>query len=188
MAILNSVFRSMDHQIGCLDQENRHYGAVIGIDVPTNRNREALFQNFLSTIPIHENAKDFIDRDEGCRFLSEQFQSALRDGVDLGILSMMSVFGRRPRVQHWAIEYFLRHACSLWYGFFGESKLLNAGFLGNRIRELRFFGPTWPPMGLTLIVNKHHERLFFNVTYDKNCLEETNVRSFLDFLIGDLDY
>jgi hypothetical protein len=105
--------------------------------------------------------------------------------MDLGILALMALFGRRPRRAEWALEVALRHMFSLWYAFFGAPAGLGP-FCGAPVEAVYSAGPSWAPVGLTLLVNQFAGQLFFQTTSVPESVPASGAEDFLDILLADL--
>jgi len=54
------------------------------------------------------------------------------------------------------------------------------------IGDAFFIGPSWPPMGLTLLANQFRGQLRLQATYVPEFVSDAAATGFLDFLVGDL--
>jgi hypothetical protein len=103
------------------------------------------------------------------------------------MLQAVAQSGRRPRPDfRWAIEHFLRHGFSLWYGYFGAADAAGDHFCGAPVEMVFYTGPAWPPLGMTLLANQHRGRLFFQAIYTPESVPEPLAHDFLDAVVGDL--
>jgi len=138
----------------------------IGLDLNLRRAGGPYFQNLLSLVPIHATAEDLGDRDELIRSLSRQFRKDLERDIDLGVLQLTTLFSRRSRYFEWVVEHLLRYGYSLWYAYFGSLDVVGCQFCGVEIERVCYTGPTWSPVGITLLVNQYAGRTHFQATYD----------------------
>jgi hypothetical protein len=187
MALLASVFRAIDQHAPQQRQAGRNFVAGIGLDLPGLRNADGpFFQNIMSLVPIYAQPDQLADRDQLIRLLSEQMRQTLQQGVDLGTLRMAAVFSRRPRYFRWVVEHLVRYGYSLWYAFFGSLDSVGEQFCGADIERILYIGPTWSPVGLTVLVNQYRGRLHFQATYDPDLVPRPLVEEFLDTFLDDL--
>ncbi|MBI3839270.1 MAG: hypothetical protein HY288_15235 [Planctomycetia bacterium] len=188
MAILASTFRAI-HHLGC-DRRNagRNYVAGIGLDLNLRGGGQLLLQNLLSVVPISAREEDLNDRDRLVRVLTGQLRNHLESSVDLGVLRLAAAFHRRPRHMSWVIEHLLRCGCSLWYAYFGSLDMVGPRLFGAEIEKIFYVGPTWSPMGISLLVNQFHGRLFFQATYDPVLVTQPLAEAFLDHILTDLQH
>ncbi len=84
------------------------------------------------------------------------------------------------------MEHLLRYATSLWYASFGAVDAVGDRFCGLQIEEVFYTGPTWSPVGLTLLVNQFRGRLLFQATYDPQLVPSPVADDFMDLVVGDL--
>jgi hypothetical protein len=185
MGILASVFRAIAHLAPHQRQAGRNFVAGIGLDLNLRNGQGPLFQNLMSLVPISAQPEILDDREKLVRFLSHQMRQRLDSRIDLGALQVASVFSRRPRYIRWVVEHLLRYATSLWYAYFG-SQQFGQQFCGALIEEICYAGPTWSPVGLTLLVNQFQKRLLFQATYDPELVPPPLADEFLQCVLGDL--
>ena len=160
--------------------------AGIGIDLGPRDRTASLFQNLLSLVPICARPHDIGDRERLVRTLSRQLKDCLEQEVDLGMVQQMALFCRRPRHARWVLDALLRHTFSLWYAYFGSQDAAGDQFCDIEIDRLTYAGPTWSPMGITLIANQFHDRLLLQATYIPASVPDAVANRFLDEVVGDL--
>ncbi len=185
MAVLASAFRSVARLAG--PAAPGHYlNAGIGVDLGLNRSGRPALQNLTTLVPLRADPEDVRNRDRLTRLLSRQLRDHLAGDMDLGILELAAVYGRRQHQGRWAIELLLRHCLSLWYGSFGTLRGLGPEFAGVPVEEAFSAGPAWAPLGLTLLVNQFQGRLHLQCTFVPQCVSEPLANAFLDELLADL--
>jgi hypothetical protein len=186
MALVGSVFRAL----GRLAPRNMPTGAQfvagIGIDLGVRGDRGPIFQNLTSLVPISAHAADLADREELMRMLSRQLRERLAAGCDLGMLQLVSVINRRPRRVRLVIDSLTGLAFSLWYAYFGPVDAVGDQFCGGAVEDVCYTGPSWSPLGLTLIVNQFRGHLLFQATYLPDCVPDQLARDFLSAVVADL--
>jgi hypothetical protein len=185
MAVLGSTFRTLS-RFAPSRSATANFVAGIGVELGLRRSRGPLFGNPVSVVPMRAEPGDLDDRDELVRRLGRQFRENLQTGMDFGLLQLLSWLNRRPDYTSWLFDHGLREGFSLWYGYFGLLDGVGEGFGGVAIEDVCFTGPTWPPMGVTLLVNQFHGRLLFQATYLPEIVPEPVAESFLDQLLADL--
>src|SRR5262249_38627637 len=184
MALLGSAFRALADQAG--DRGEAGFCAGIGVDLGLRGADGPIFHNLMSLVPIHAGRADLADPDGLLRGLSRQFRERLAADMDLGVLQLAALFSRRPQYAEWALDIFFRHSFSLWYGYFGAVDSLCSSWGGVPIEDAFFIGPSWPPMGLTLLANQFRGQLRLQATYVPEFVPDTSAAAFLDFLTTDL--
>jgi hypothetical protein len=185
MAIVASVFRSIERLKPARHPEKQSFLAGIGLDLGLRSGTLAL-QNLISLVPIRARAAELGDREALLRMLSQQLRERLAAEADLGSVQWTALFGRRPSRARWVIDGLIRRGFSLWYGFFGAQDSVGTHFGGAPIESIEYAGPAWAPLGATLIVNQFRGRLLFQLTYIPESAPETLVLRFLDELFDDL--
>ncbi|HKB05049.1 MAG TPA: hypothetical protein VKD90_22690 [Gemmataceae bacterium] len=185
MALLGSAFRALARSAPPRPGA-ANFMAGIGVELGLRRGRGPLFGNPVSVVPIRARPGDLDDRDELVRRLGRQLREHLQAGMDLGLLQLLPWLNRRPADARWLINGGLRQGFSLWYAYFGSLDSVGERFGGAAIEDVCFTGPTWPPMGLTLLVNQFRGRLLFQATYLPESVPEPVVDTFLDQLLADL--
>jgi hypothetical protein len=186
MGILASAFRAIRRLAPEARNAGRNYVAGIGLDMGLRDGDSLLFQNLTSVVPIGAGPEELEDRDELVRTLSRQLRDRLGAKIDLGALRLNAVFSRRPRHIQWVVEHLLRYSYSLWYAYFGSLDSVGDQFCGAEIESVFYAGPSWSPLGLSLLVNQHRGRLFFQATYDPELVPEPLAQAFLDETLADL--
>jgi hypothetical protein len=185
MTILASALRAVG-QYGPADQNaGRNYMAGIGLDVGLRPRGRPLVQNLLSVVPLAARPDALADREDLVRLLSQQFRDRLATGIDLGVLRLARVFQKRPRHIRWYLDYMLRWSYSLWYAYFGAIEEIPR-VAGAEVEQLYFVGPTWWPIGFTLLANQFRGRLHLQATYDSALLADPLSDRVLDWIVADL--
>jgi hypothetical protein len=185
MAILGSAFRVID-RLAPSGRAKRNFVAGIGIDLGPRDRTTSLFQNLLSLVPICVGQQDIGNREQLMRMLSHQLKDRLEQEVDLGMVHHMALFCRRPRHARWVLDALLRHTFSLWYAYFGSQDAAGDRFCNIEVDRVLYTGPTWSPMGITLIANQFNDRLFLQATYIPDSVPDALASRFLDDVVGDL--
>jgi len=160
--------------------------AGIGVDLGLRRDGASPFQNQPSVVPIGARPGDLHDRDALIRLLSRQMRDHLAAQLDLGAVQLAALFGRRPHQARWTLELFMRYAYSIWFAYFGSLDSVGDTFCGASIEDVFSIGPTWSPMGLTLLANQFRGRLLLQVTYLPESVPEPLATQFMDALLADL--
>jgi hypothetical protein len=185
MTILASALRAVG-QYGPADQNaGRNYMAGIGLDVGLRPRGRPLVQNLLSVVPLAARPDALADREDLVRLLSQQLRDRLATGIDLGVLRLARVFQKRPRHIRWYLDYMLRWSYSLWYAYFGAIEEIPR-VAGAEVEQLYFVGPTWWPIGFTLLANQFRGRLHLQATYDSALLADPLSDRVLDWIVADL--
>jgi hypothetical protein len=184
MALLGSAFRA----IGRLaPAPAAHLAAGIGVSLGLRRPTGPLFGNLVSLLPIRVGRADLADRDALTALLCGQFRQRLQDGLDVGMLQLMPVLARRPAETRWVLDMGLRQSFSLWYACFGSLDGVGERFCGAAVEDVFFTGPTWSPMGLTLLISQFRGRLQLVATYLPASVPEGVAEAFLDSMLADLE-
>jgi hypothetical protein len=186
MALVGSAFRAVARMSPQRWAGGCNFLAGIGVDLGLRGKSPALFQNLVSLVPIHARSADLNDRDGLLRLLSRQFRERLEGDSDLGMLQLSSVLSRRPQQAQWVVDLVLRIGFSLWYAYFGSADGVGARFGGAAVENICFAGPSWSPVGLTLLVNQFGGRLSFQATYVPTSVPPSVADAFLDQVLGDL--
>ena len=184
MAILASVFRGIDRYSARQKIERTNLIAGIGVDLPCKRNR--LFQNLLSIIPVHARKDQISDRSSLIQHLNRQMQEYLRDDIDLGVLRLAALYSRSPRHTRWIIEHFLRFSFSMWYAYFGKLDDCGSSFAGQVIENIHYAGPTWSPLGMTVLASQYNGKLHLQATFAPHLIDDGVARDFIQFVHNDL--
>ncbi|MCI0638716.1 MAG: hypothetical protein L0Y72_14015 [Gemmataceae bacterium] len=184
MAVLGSAFRAIARLAPPTTAAN--FVAGIGVDLGLRRGTGTLFGNPISIVPIRTFREELGNRDELASLLGRQFRGRLQDAIDLGMLQLLPFLSRRPSETRWTLGLGLRQSFSLWYAYFGSFDGVGENFCGADVEEVFCTGPTWPPMGLTLLVNQFRGRLQFQATYLPESVPAPLADAFLDRLLDDL--
>jgi hypothetical protein len=158
----------------------------IGVDLGLRGEQGPIFQNLTSLLPLRARSEDLADRDGLLRQLTGQFRERLENRFDLGTLRAVGRLNRRPHQLRYLVEMTLRLGFSLWYAYFGSADGIGDRFAGAIIEDVYCTGPSWPPVGLTLLANQFRGRLGLQVTYVPASVSEALANAFLDEVIGDL--
>jgi len=185
MTILACAFRAIRALGPESRNASRNYVAGIGLDVNVRGNGQALLQNMASVVPITARPGDLTDRDLLVRALSRQMRDRLESKIDLGVLRLARVFQRRPRHVHWVLEYMLRWSYSLWYAYFGALDAVRQ-LCDVPVEQIYYVGPTWSPIGFSLLVNQYRGRLLLQATYDPELIAPPLADQMLDTISADL--
>jgi hypothetical protein len=186
MTILASVFRVMN-ALDCAERNRgRNYVAGIGLDMRLGRNQPLRLQNMLSVVPIFARHGELASQPALIRTLSQQMRDRLESKADLGVLSLVAFYQRRPKHIRMVLEHLLRRSLSLWYAYFGAADLSSGRLFELKVESIQYVGPTWVPMGISLVANQFQGRLLVQATYDPELVSTDLAGQFLDQLIGDL--
>jgi hypothetical protein len=185
MAILASVFRAIDRLASPGGRDN--FAAGIGIDLGLRGPHGPIFQNLMSLVPIRASPQNLIDHGTLLRHLNRHMREALADDADLGMAALIGLFARRLHRAAWIAEATLRYSYSLWYAYFGAIDL-GADFFEVPIEDIRYAGPCWAPMGVTLLANQFRGALRFQATYVPESVPEPLANAFLDEVLTDLAF
>jgi hypothetical protein len=186
MSILACAFRAI-WQLGSKDRNaGRNYIAGIGLDMNLRRSEQALLQNLLSVVPVFARPEELINRDGLIRGLCQQLRDRLADKFDLCTLRLVNAYQRKPRHIQWVVDHLLRWTYSLWYAYFGCLDGVGGEFCGAKVENVQYVGPTWSPLGISLLVNQFQQQIFFQATYDPDLVDERLAEAFLDFVLDDL--
>jgi hypothetical protein len=186
MALVGSAFRAIDRLTPQRRAGSHNLIVGIGTDLGLRGERGPIFQNLTSLLPLRARTEDLADRDDLLRLLARQLRERLEDRFDLSMLRVAARLNRRPDNFRYVIEMGLRLGFSLWYAYFGSADAVGQTFAGADIEDVFSMGPSWPPVGLTLLANQFHGRFGLQVTYVPTSVPETLAREFLDGVIADL--
>jgi hypothetical protein len=187
MALLGSAFRALEKAA----PKGGKLVAGIGVDLSPPGAARPVFQTLASVVPVVAHPADVTDREGLVRMLHQQFRHQLERDADLGTVQLanfMQLPGAtlRPCFARWSVRRLMGTGYSLWYAYFGSLDGVGERFCGAAIEEVYYCASTWPPMGLTLLVNRFRGALLFQATYVPESVSEQVVNTFLDELIGDL--
>jgi hypothetical protein len=190
MALLGSVFRSLEKLAG-ERVAGRNLVAGIGVDLVPPGVTRPVFQTLASVVPIFTRPEALADRDALTRVLHQQFRHRLESAADLGTVQLASFFQKpgaslRQRFADWSVRRLMGRGYSLWYAYFGSLDAVGERFCDTAIEDVYYCASTWPPMGLTLLVNRFRGDLLFQATYIPESVPEPLANAFLDAVIGDL--
>jgi len=187
MAVLGSAFRALDRLAPRERGPRAKFLAGIGLDLGLRGKDGPIFQNLMSLVPIHARAEELTDRTALVQQLSGQLREHLAQGVDLGMLLMTALFNRRPRYSESFVEHGLRYSYSLWYAYFGALDRLGTEFCGACIDNVYYTGPSWSPIGLTLLVNQYRGKLQLQATCALASVSQSLAEEFLQLVAEDLE-
>jgi hypothetical protein len=185
MALLASVFRT-GRQLGFSTEPQCRITTGIGLELGLRDDNGPLFQNLSSVVPLAARSTELDDREQLTRALNAQLRERLARHYDLGLVELGSAFRNIRRLVRYVTKRLMRTGYSVWYAYFGSTDGLGETFLGVPIRELRFTGPCWPSVGLTVIVNQYRGRLNLQITYLPACISHTDANAFMNALLEDL--
>ena len=184
MAVLAGAFRAIAQLGERRNVEGRDCIAGIGLDLGLRRGSWAP-DNHLSLVPIVASPREMSDPEALVVHLARQMRQRLADRIDLGVVRLMTAFQRRPRHLEWVVEHMLRWRHSLWYACFSaDGRLAHLG--GTPIERINYVGPTWSPMGLSLLANSHLGRLHLQATYNPDLVPDPLAGAFLDGVLRHL--
>ncbi|MEX0719007.1 MAG: hypothetical protein WD066_20600 [Planctomycetaceae bacterium] len=185
MAVLAMAFRSLS-ELAPADARAGKYVTGIGLDLGLRNGGEPLFQNACSVVPVGVPAEMLEDRDGLVRALNQQLRDHLKRGIDLGIVQLASLFGRRSATVNRSARKRLERGYSLLYASFGSFDSVGESFCGSPIEHISCAGPAWPPLGLTLLVTQFRGRMHFQATCHAESVPATLGERFLDRVLDDL--
>jgi hypothetical protein len=142
-------------------------------------------------VPVAVRPADLNDRDELVRALNQQFRKRLECDADLGTIELANFFqkpGRflRERFARRSVKGLLQTGYSAWYAYFGSLDVVGDQFCGVPIEDVYYCASSWPPMSLTLLINRFRGRLLFQATYIPDTLPQQLVNEFLDAILSDI--
>jgi hypothetical protein len=186
MALVASAFRAVADLSPQRRAGSHNLIVGIGVDLGLRGEQGPIFQNLTSLLPLRARSEDLADRDGLLRQLTGQLRERLENRFDLGTLRAVGRLNRRPHQLRYLVEMTLRLGFSLWYAYFGSADGIGDRFAGATIEDVYCTGPSWPPVGLTLLANQFRGRLGLQVTYVPASVPEALANAFLDEVIGDL--
>jgi len=186
MAILACTFRAMEALDQVQRSAGRNYVAGIGLDMGVGGQESVRLQNLLSVVPIIARSGELANQQALIQLLSRQMRDRLESKIDLGILNLVAIFQRRPQHIQMVLEHLLRCGFSLWYAYFGSADFRSEELFGQEVKKVCYVGPTWLPMGISLLANQFRGRLLFQATYDPDVISESLANDFLDRVMADL--
>jgi hypothetical protein len=184
MAVLACAYRAIGRLADSAPGDYLNTG--IGVDLGLNRRGAPALQNLTTLVPLRIARDDLGARDALIHLLSTTLRELLTHDMDLGVLELATTFGRQQRRARWTVELLLRYCVSLWYGSFGTLRGLGPKFCGAAVEEVFSAGPTWSPVGLTLLVNQFAGRLHLQATYMPESVSDNLANDFLDAVVADL--
>jgi hypothetical protein len=137
-------------------------------------------------VPIFARRGELGSQADLIRMLSQQMRERVESKIDVGVLSLVRTFQRRPKHLRMVLEHLIRRGHSLWYAYFGATDLRGGMLLGREVETIRYIGPTWAPMGISLLANQFRGRLLFQATYDPELVPDEMADRFLDTVWADL--
>jgi len=118
----------------------------------------------VSLLPIRAPLQELHDRDNLARLLSRQMRQRLAEECDLGLLQSLWVLSKRPQQARWLLDIPLKIGFSLWYAYFGALDEIGERFRRRTVERVFYTGPSWPPLGITLLANQFRGRLLLQAT------------------------
>jgi hypothetical protein len=186
MAIMASAFRAIDRLAPPRVNAGDSCIAGIGVDLGLRGKKGLTFQNLVSVVPVRAPLTDLKACNQLTHMLSRQFREKLADEIDLGMLQCLSTLSGRPRQTRWLLDLALKTGFSLWYAYFGALDAVGDSFCGAAIDNLFYTGPSWAPMGMTLLANQFRGRLCLQATYVPDAVPTGLAEEFLDAVVEDL--
>ncbi|HKB06594.1 MAG TPA: hypothetical protein VKD90_30640 [Gemmataceae bacterium] len=191
MAITGSVFRALQMLTPEARGPSRNFVAGIGVDLGPPGIRRPVFQTLAAVVPVWARSEQLKDRTELMRTMNQQFRERLALDADLGMVQLSSFFQRpgsflRERFARYSVRRLLRSGYSIWYAYFGSLDTMGEQFCGTPIEDACYVASSWPPMGVTLLVNKFQGVLVFQSTSVPGSVPESRANEFLDAVVSDL--
>jgi hypothetical protein len=185
MAILAALFRGLDRlTVGRPDRGN-YYQAGIALDLGLkNRPADAL-ENLSTLVPLLVPGTVTTDRDGLVRVLARQLLDKLSSRTDVGILEMVTQFGRRRDRAGWVMDLLMRYCLCFWYGYLGAIDV-GPTLLGAPVSEVFSAGPTWPAVGITMLASQSAGRLNLQLTYIPRSVPAALAADYLNGVVADL--
>jgi hypothetical protein len=183
MAVLAAALRAIQELAS--DSSGVYFNTGIGVDLGIRRGGLPALQNLTTLVPLRATRDEVAEFDTLIQFLVRQFRGQLDRGMDLGVLELATVYGRKQHQARWTIEILLRFCISLWYASFGTLREIGTHFRAAPVEEAYSAGPAWPPVGLTLLVNQHAGRLHLQATYIPECVSDMLANEFLNRVMCD---
>lgn len=185
MALLASVFRTVQ-VLAMPDPERKNFIAGIGIDLGLRSGDGPIFQNLVSVLPIAAQPEELADHASLVRRLNEQLRERLQTDCDLGVLELTDLSRHLPGFFRKSTGGLLKNNYSVWYAWFGAAGGAADSLCGTPISDVRYIGPAWPPLGLTLLGNEFQGRMQFQATCLPDLVPVDLAEQFLDFVLADL--
>jgi hypothetical protein len=185
MAILAALFRGLDRLTAGRPDRGNYYQAGIALDLGLKDRPAHALENLSTLVPLRVPASEVRDHDGLLRALARQLLDRLAARTDIGILEMVTQFGRRRDRAGWVMDLLMRYCLCFWYGYLGA---LDVGptFLGVPVVEAFSAGPTWPAVGVTLLANQFRGRLHLQLTSIPQVVPEPLAADYLDGVVADL--
>jgi hypothetical protein len=185
MALLASALRGIDRLTADRSDRGRYFQVGLPLDLGLKDRPPGVLENLSTLVPLRVPPASAADRDELLRELARQLRGALTDRVDIGILELITQFGRRRHRAAWAMDALMRHTLSLWYSYLGPMRL-GPTFLGRGVTDAFSAGPTWPAVGVTLLASQFAGRLRLQLTYMPHSVPAPLATAYLDQVVADL--
>jgi hypothetical protein len=185
MALLASALRGIDRLTAGRPGRGNYFQVGLPLDLGLKGRPADAIENLSTLVPLRVPPGAAADRDGLLRELARQLREALTARTDLGILELVSVFGRRRHRASWALDLLMRYTLSLWYSYLGPVRL-GPRFLGCGVAEAFSAGPTWPAVGATLLANRFADRLHLQLTYMPHSAPAPLAADYLDGVVEDL--
>lgn len=185
MALLASVFRGIDRLTAGRPDRGSYFQVGLPLDLGLQGRPENALENLSTLVPLRVPPAAVADRDGLLRELARQLRGAITDRTDVGILELISVFGRRRHQAMWAMDLLMRYTLCLWYSYLGPVRL-GPNFLGCSVTDAFSAGPTWPAIGVTLLATQFADRLRLQLTYMPHSVPAPLAARYLDEVVTDL--
>ena len=166
----------------------RYFDAGIGVDLGLAHVRTAGLQNLASLYPILARPNEVGDRDALLRLLVGRLRHHLASGMDLGVLTLLTaLLACSGRAGGGRSSCCCGTPCPCGSATSAPSTRWGPSCANLLVEEVFSAGPSWPPVGLTLLANQFHYLLHLQATYTPDCVPDELADAFLDFLVADLD-
>jgi len=185
MAILASVFRTLDDMARARNLPEGRLVAGIGIELGLQRFAESPLQNLSSVLPVHAESVDLDSRDGLTRMLTQQVRDRLECDHDVGVLQLATLFQNQPRFVRRNMRRLFRDGYSLWYAYFGTLEPVEQ-LCGAKVEKVQYAVSSWSPVGFSLVVNQWRGQLYFQLTHVPELISENLASEFLDAVVSDL--
>jgi hypothetical protein len=187
MAVMASTFRALGQLTPQKWKDGCNFLAGIGVDLGLRGAEDLLLHNLVSVVPVRARSEELGDWTELTRLLSRQLRDRLADQSDLGMLQWTALHRKRPQQMRWILDLVLRIGFSLWYAYFGTLDAVGETFCGTPVEEVYYAGPSWAPMGMTLLANQWRSRLCLQATYVADSVPDALAEDFLNAIVCDLE-
>jgi hypothetical protein len=185
MALLAAAFRGIDRLTSDRPGRGNYFQIGLPLDLGLRDRPADALENLSTLVPLRVLPAEVRDRDGLLRELARQLRGRLTDRTDVGILELVSVYGRWRTHAGWVMDLLMRYCLSLWYGYLGPIDV-GGSFLGTAVREAFSAGPTWTSVGVTLLANQSAGRLHLQLTYIPRSVPSPVAADYLDGVVADL--